>query len=152
MVTGSTVSLVAFENYGTIDNVVLGAEGSSLSIQTQYIISVYGVAYTNSGTISNIINYYDIELRNTTSSAGTRANFALVGTNYGTVDMVANYADIYLQTTLTSSAGIVATNRGTVQRAVFTGDVTLNIARDNQGSIDFLFGVIEGTNTPGTIS
>ena len=152
MVTGSTVSLVAFENYGTIDNVVLGNEGSSLSIQTQYTISVYGVSYTNSGTISNIINYYDIDLRNTTSSAGTRANFALVGTNDGAIDMVANYADIYLQTTLTTSSGIVATNRGTVQRAVFTGDVTLNIARDNQGSIGFVFGGIVGTNNSGTIS
>ncbi len=151
-VIGSTVSFVAFENYGTIDNVVLGNEGSSLSIQTQYTISVYGVAYTNRGTISNIINYYDIELRNATSSAGTIANFALVGTNYGTVDMVANYASLYLQTTRSTSAGIVATNNGTVQRAVFTGDVTINIARDHQGPIGFVFGGIVGTNTSGTIS
>ena len=152
MVIGSTVSLVAYENHGTIDNVVLGSEGSLIQIQSQYTISVYGVAYKNENTITNIINYYDIVLRNTTSSSNTRANFALVGTNNGTVDMVANYADIYLQTTLTQSSGIVATNFGTIQRAVFTGDVTLNIAKDRQGAVTFIFGGIVGNNISGTVS
>ena len=66
--------------------------------------------------------------------------------------MVANYGDIYLQTTRTTSAGIVATNRGSIERAVFTGNVTLNIAKDSQGIIGFVFGGIVGTNTSGTIS
>ncbi len=151
-VIGSTVSLLAFENYGVIDNIVLGEQGSKLSIESRYTISVYGVAFANHGEITNIINYYDIDLKNTTSSVATLANYALVGTNNGTLDMVANYGDIYLQTTRTTSAGIVATNRGSIERAVFTGNVTLNIAKDSQGIIGFVFGGIVGTNTSGTIS
>lgn len=153
MVVGSTLSLVAYENHGTIENIVLGAENlSSISIETRYTINVYAVASTNDGTISKVINYYDFDIRNLTSSSGTLANFALVGTNRGSVFEVANYADIYIQSTRSASAGIVATNRGNIQNAVFTGDVTLNIARDTQSAVDFTFGGIVGVNTSGTIS
>ena len=153
MVISSTVSLVAYENHGTIENIVLGEENASkISIQTQYTINVYAVATTNDGTISKVINYYDFDIRNLTSTSGTLANVALIGTNLGTVSEIANYADIYIQTTRSTSSGIVAINRGSIQNAVFTGDVTLNIARDRQEAITFTFGGIVGTNTSGTIS
>lgn len=151
-ITGSTVSLLCYENYGTINNIVLGAVNSTIQIETLHNISVYGIAYTNDGDISSVANYYNVDLRNTTSSVGTFANFALVGTNRGSVVCAANYGDVSLVTTRTNSAGIVATNNGTVQRSVFSGDATLSMAKDSRSDINFMFGGIVATNTSGTIS
>ena len=151
-ITGSTVSLLCYENYGTINNIVLGAVNSTIQIETLHNISVYGIAYTNDGDISSVANYYNVDLRNTTSSVGTFANFALVGTNRGSVVCAANYGDVSLVTTRTNSAGIVATNNGTVQRSVFSGDATLSMAKDSRSDINFMFGGIVAANTSGTIS
>lgn len=151
---GASISLICFENKGTINNVTLGEKGKELSILSRYNASWYGVAQSNKGIISNVVNYYNLTLKNTTNSSGTRANYAgIVDVNNGTVSQCANFGDIYLQTTYTISGGIVATNHSVVQQsALKNNSVTINIAKESRGDINIKFGGVVGDNKAGSIS
>lgn len=151
---GASISMICFENAGTIDNIILGNEGDKFEITSKYDISWYGVTQANSSTISRVVNYYSVTLNNNTDALSRRANFAgIAGTNSGNISKCANYGDISLQTTISTSGGIVATNTGTIDQCVLKNSKTMiNIAKDSRGSVTIRLGGIVGNNLGGTIS
>ncbi len=157
---GATISLLSYKNLGTVQNVVLGSQGLNIDITSNKDIFLYGIAYQNLGTIQNTVNYYNVSLKNNTDVLGIKASFAsIAGENEGMVIKCANYGNITLQTTISTSGGIVGTNRanGTVEACVLKNQTTtLSINKQSQqgstqGAVTFYFGGIVGQND-GTVN
>lgn len=160
---GATISLVANENNGTIENVIIGSQGAVISLPTTTLnsknIYFYGIATTNKGTITKCVNKYSFELANNTSATVVdKMGFAgIVGTNIGTVLKCAMYGKITLQSTSAPTCGgIVGQNKGgTIKECVLKNtSTTLRITKDQntQVTVAFRFGGIAGYNDGGNIS
>ncbi len=152
---GATIAILCYENSGTIDNVIIGESGMSFSATSKRDIYWFGVSYINyqTGTISRVVNYYNVTLQNGTDTLGIRVGYAgITGTNRGIVSRCANYGDIYLQSTQTTSGGIVGINYNTVERCVLKNtSTTINISKETSGTVSIKFGGVVGQNS-GTVS
>lgn len=152
---GATIAILCYENAGLIDNVVIGEQGMSFNITSKKDIYWFGVSYINyeTATISRVVNYYSVTLKNGTDVLGIRVGYAgITGTNRGIVSRCANYGDIYLQSTQTTSGGIVGINYNTVERCVLKNtSTTINISKETSGAVSIKFGGVVGQNS-GTIS
>ncbi len=157
---GATISLLCYKNLGTVQNVVLGTQGLNIDITSNKDIFLYGIAYQNLGSIQNTVNYYNVSLKNSTDVLGIKASYAsIAGENEGMVLKCGNYGNITLQTTISTSGGIVGTNRtsGTVEACVLKNQTTtLSINKQaqqgsTQGAVTFYFGGIVGQND-GTVN
>ena len=151
------LSGVAHINNGTIENVLIGDVGMSITIlNTRKTLNIAMVTNTNNGLVTRAVNRYSVTLGNTTSSSGPTLAFAgAVYTNNKTVSYCANYANFSLTSSNMTAGGVVAINSkdGSVIGCTFkAGSMVVDLNNASASTLAARVGGVVGQNNQGAIS
>lgn len=135
-------------NNGKINNVLIGDNSTTITIKKNNDKIISFITCQNNGTISNIVNYYNINLTEETENGKTTTFAPIANENNGTISQVKNNGTISITGTNIYVGGIVAQNLegGKITQAGNSGNMNINY-KNNPTTESSLIGGIVANNT-----